>query len=576
MKKMLITGTSLLILSLSVVAGAGQRLYTIGILQWNDTQHEIDAVEGFEDGIRLSGIPHRFNIARVRTDEAKARKFLQRCKEKKVDLICAIGTKATILALQETRDIPVVFAAVDNPVISGIADSWASSGRNVTGSSNWINLKRKIAVLKECLPHLKKLGVIYDPDNPVPVAEVTEAKDVCKSMGIEIREATVKKAEDIEEKVKELTQQNIDALWVPIEKLVYQNMIKVGRVTIPRKLPVFSSTLQGIGLSEQEGVENVSLVAMTVDYKALGRLCVPAAVEILTKNKKPYNIPIRTLSNPLIVVNANTSEDIGYKIPPIFLTKASKVISGYEGRKITIAGTGDSEQLLRVLAKSLEEKLKGCKIEVPDSIGSGGGIKALVAGKVDLARVARPLKMNEEKSGLTYKLFAKSPVVFVINPSVTNIDNITTEQIIGIYSGSIINWQELGIQYGKIYPVTRETGDSSLKIINKNISDFEKISTKVAKTIYNTPQTIDALVRHRNTIGFAPMSAVAGTKLRILKVDGIYPSIENVSNGKYRLVVPLGIVYKEEPAGLTRKFIDFLYSDQGQRIIIENGAVPAK
>ena len=62
--------------------------------------------------------------------------------------------------------------------------------------------------------------------------------------------------------------------------------------------------------------------------------------------------------------------------------------------------------------------------------------------------------------------------------------------------------------------------------------------------------------------------------LKILKIEGVYPSPENVKSGKYRLTVPLGIVYKAELQGMAKRFVDFLYSDKGREIILKNGAIP--
>jgi len=474
--------------------------------------------------------------------------------------------------MEEVKDIPIVFTAVTNPVTAGIADSWKSSGRNVTGSSNWIDLKAKLKIFKEGVPYLKKLGVIYNPNNPVPVAEITDARMICEGMGITLKEATIEKPDQIEKAVENLVKQGIDALWVPIEVLVYKNMTQVARVSRPAGLPVVSSTMEGIkALADGDPV---GIITMTVDYEALGRLCVPGAVEILTEGKRPDEIPIRTLQHYQICVNANAAHMIGYKIPLVFLVKADKILRGFAGCKIIVGGTGDNQELLRAAAKTLEKKLGGGEIEVPESIGSGGGIMALAAGKIDLARVARPLKKNEKKYGFTYHAFAKSPVVFVVHSSVIGIDNITTRQIIDLYSGKYTKWEQLGAKEGRIYVITREPGDSCLITLNKILPGFEEIDKPTAKVVYSTPEVVDILEKHRKTIGFLPMSATVGTDLRILKVDGVYPSPENIKNGKYQLVVPFGIVCKGEPRGLAKRFIEFLYSAQGKQIVAEYGAVP--
>jgi phosphate transport system substrate-binding protein len=244
--------------------------------------------------------------------------------------------------------------------------------------------------------------------------------------------------------------------------------------------------------------------------------------------------------------------------------------------KIVIGGTGDSQELLRALTAAFMKTQGGCKIEVPDSVGSSKGIKAVASGQIDLARVARLLNEEEKKSGLTYLLFAKSPIVFAVHPSVEDINNITTEQILGIYSGKITDWSQLGTKAGKIYPLTRESGDSSLSVLNIKLPGFAEINNPAAKVVYTTPANVAALEGHKNTIGFVPLSAIVGAQLRVLKVNGVYPSVENIHDGKYELFVPFGIVYKEKPKELTQKFIDFIYSKDGQKMITAMGAIPAR
>ncbi len=570
MKKIAVILITLLILLLAA-AGAGEKRYKIGVLMWHEVSHDEQALSGFQEGLKLSQVSCEFEVKRDYEDEVKNRQHLRQWKEEKVDLICTIGTNLTLVALEEVKDIPIVFTAVTNPVVSGIAEGWESSGRNVTGSSNWIRAEELLKIFKGCIPHLKTLGVIYDANNPVPVAEVSEAKKVCIAFGIALKEARISSVDEVEKATRELIEQGIDALWVPREKIVYENISHVGRVTRPAKMPVVSSTIQGIDNSTGEAV---GMLAVVVDYEALGRLCVPAAIEILTEGKNAGQIPILTMPRYKTILNLNAAEDIGYKIPPIFYAGADEIIKGFDGQKIIVGGTGDSEALLGKVASALEEKLGGGEIEVPESIGSSGGIKALKAGKIDLARVARSLKETEKAPDINFRIFAQSPIVLVVHPSVKGIDNLSTMQIIGIYSGEITDWAQLGAERGKIYAITRERGDSSLTILNKHIVGFKDITDPVAKVVYKTPDTVTTLTEHRNTIGFLPMSAAKETALRILKVDGVYPSMENVLSGKYKLLVPFGIVSRGEPEGLSRRFIDFLYSEEGKRIIAEMGTVP--
>ncbi|MEW6521599.1 MAG: ABC transporter substrate binding protein [Thermodesulfobacteriota bacterium] len=546
--------------------------HKIAMLMWHESPHDEKALQGFIEGIQLSGIPHKLDLKRAYGEEGKAREFIRRWKEEKVDLIFTVGTKGTLWAMEEITDIPIVFSAVTDPVAAGIAESWQSSGRNITGSSNWIEFRNKLKIFKEAIPHLQTLGVIYRPNNPVPLAETRCAIDCAAEMGVTLKEAVIDTAEQIESGVAQLLQQKIDALWVPIEDQVYKNMSLVGKVTHPAKLPVVSSTFEGVEDPAEGGP--VGMVSVTVDYESLGRLCVPAAIEILTRGRNPREIPIVTSDRYYITINVNAADAIGYKLPPIFLAKADRVLRGFAGQKIVVSGTGDSQALLREAADTLEKKLGGGEIVIPESIGSGGGVRAAAAGEIHLGRVARQLTESEEKLGLTYKPFAKCPVVFVVHPSVTNLDNLTSQEIVGIYSGKITDWSQLGGETGKIYAVGREPGDSCLIVLNKQLPGFSNINNPTAKIIYNTPEAVKTIMKHRRTIGYVPMSMAVGTDLRILKVDGIYPSPENVSNGTYQFAVPFAFVYREDLSGFAKRFVDFLDSDEGKQIVRSYGVVP--
>ncbi|MBF0121459.1 MAG: substrate-binding domain-containing protein [Desulfobacterales bacterium] len=243
--------------------------------------------------------------------------------------------------------------------------------------------------------------------------------------------------------------------------------------------------------------------------------------------------------------------------------------------KIVIEGTGDSHKLLQILARAFENANPDKKIEIPESIGSSGGIKATAEGKCELGRVARPIRDKEKGYKLNYKVFAYSPVVFVANRSVTWNNNLTKKQILDIYSGKITLWSDLGGKKDDIYIANREEGDSSREVLTKNFHGWKEIENFAGKIIYSTPETIDIISNYKNTIGYVPLSETKGTDLVIMKIDEIYPSAENVKNGKYNLIAPFGIVWKGEMRGLSKAFFDFIFTPEAQKIIIENGCIPA-
>lgn len=242
--------------------------------------------------------------------------------------------------------------------------------------------------------------------------------------------------------------------------------------------------------------------------------------------------------------------------------------------KIVIEGTGDSQDLLRLLAKSYEKAHPGTHIEVPDSIGSTGGVRAVADGKCDLGRTSRKLKDKEKVYNLNYREFAYSPVVFIANLDAKRPDNLNIEQIIGIFSGKLTSWDALGGEKQPVYVVNRQEDDSVRIYLEQNIAGFKEIKTPAGKTIYSTPETISVLKQYKNTIGYGPMSMVINSSLTVMKIDGVYPSLKNLQSGTYKYMTPFGIIWKGELTGLAKAFLDFLFTKEAQAIIIANGTVP--
>lgn len=242
--------------------------------------------------------------------------------------------------------------------------------------------------------------------------------------------------------------------------------------------------------------------------------------------------------------------------------------------KLVIPGTGDSQSVLLLLARRFEELHPGTTVIIPDSIGSGGGIRAVSEGTAVIARIARTLNEREREYGLTYRVFATSPVVFAVHPGVDGVVSLSPGQITDIYSGKTGHWIDVGGPPEKIYAIGREPGDSSRAAIEANLEGFGKITTPVGKTYFTTPSAVAAIGDHQLTIGYGPLSAFRRTGLRILAVADISPSAENVTSGRYPMAVPLGLVYRAPLLPLAQNFVDFLGSEDARKILGENACYP--
>ncbi len=243
--------------------------------------------------------------------------------------------------------------------------------------------------------------------------------------------------------------------------------------------------------------------------------------------------------------------------------------------QVSICGTGDSQLLLRVLGKKFEADHPDITINVPDSVGSGGGIRAVAKGRCDLARVARPLQEREKRFNLTYLLFARSPIAFVLHPTMKRPQNLTGKQIIDIYSGNLERWEQVGGDKGKIYVINREEGDSSRLILEKNLPGFFDIERFAGRVFYTTHEALEGIKSHRQTIAYLPLSLALTSNLPALSVDGIAPTPANVRSGAYKLVTPFGLAWKREPQSVVKTFVEYLKTPAAQAIMLEYGVFAA-
>ncbi len=246
------------------------------------------------------------------------------------------------------------------------------------------------------------------------------------------------------------------------------------------------------------------------------------------------------------------------------------VVSSVAAEEITIVGTGSGVAILGAIGEAFGQTNPDVKIIIPESIGTGGGIKAVGRDEFLLGRVARELQEKEKPYGLTYVAYAKYPVVFFVNKSVS-VTNLTAQQVLDIYSGKITNWKEVGGNDASIRIVQRQEGDSSLEVLFAAFPGFkELVVTEKAKTTFSDPETEETVLNTENVIAYGSYSNVKNLDVTTLTIDGKSPT-----DADYPYVGTLGLVYKEANyTGNIKTFIEFATSDAANDVIISAGGIP--
>jgi phosphate transport system substrate-binding protein len=233
--------------------------------------------------------------------------------------------------------------------------------------------------------------------------------------------------------------------------------------------------------------------------------------------------------------------------------------------------------ITRLLAKAFEKENQTITMDIPGSIGTKGAIKAVTDGAITLGLISRSLKEEEKNLGLVEHPYARVAIIVGVHSNVQE-DTITTQELIEIFKGTRTTWKD----GNPIIVQAREKSDSGFLVLQAALPGFKEVyaESHEAKrwTLYFNDQDANrALSNTPYAIGVTDLGMVATEHLKVkaLKLDGIAQDKERVLNGTYPLSRTLSFIYRPEglPDG-AKRFLDFVTTEAGKKILQENGYLP--
>ena len=273
-------------------------------------------IKGLEEVGFLEGEDVEFKVENAQGDFATAQSIAKKFKNDRVDLVLAIATPSAQAAANVLKDIPLLITAVTDPVSAGLTDDMENPGGNITGTTDMNPVQDQFELIKDFLPDVKKVGVIYNSGEANSKVQVDIAKKVAAEMGIEIKEATVTNSSEVQLAASSLVD-NVDAIYLPTDNVVASAISAILKVTNEKKVPVFGS--------EGAMVESGAIATKGISYFELGRKTGRMAAEILN-GKEPGKMAIEGSDNLDITINKSACDKLGLKIPSELLDKAATVI----------------------------------------------------------------------------------------------------------------------------------------------------------------------------------------------------------------------------------------------------------
>lgn len=298
-------------------AAAAERTCNIAVVKSWDLPEYNTALEGFFDVMAKEKIKCDTTFYNLKGKVEDLDELAKQIRESKPDVIVTVGSRATSVISEKFDDIPIVFIMVLYPVASEFVPSMSNPGRNLTGAAMDVPIERQFRTLSEIVPKLRRIGVLYSPEETMPVIE--EARRVAKSMNLELLAEEIHTESDVPDALKRLDKRNMDALWSVADGKVFSHPSTryIIKYVVRRGIP-FMGPHGGF-------VRAGALVALTADYRDCGRQAGEIIVRILN-GTNPSGIAVATPRTVKMGLNLQVASHIRLKIPQKIIDSASEVI----------------------------------------------------------------------------------------------------------------------------------------------------------------------------------------------------------------------------------------------------------
>jgi putative tryptophan/tyrosine transport system substrate-binding protein len=302
-------------------SGDKEKTVKIGITQIVEHPSLDAAREGFIEALKDAGYEEGKNLKldyqNAQGDMNNNASIAQKLVSDKNDLILAIATPSAQAAVQATKDIPILFTAITDPVGAELVQSLEKPGSNATGTSDTHPdaIKNTIAAIKKFVPDAKKVGIIYNNGEPNSVVNVKHAKEALEAAGLEAVETTISASSEVKQAAESMVGR-VDVMYIPKDNTVVAALESVITVANDKDIPTF--------VGEGDSVKRGAFASYGFDYHDLGYTTGKMAVEIL-KGKKPSEMPVGFPENLELFVNKKAAKEEGVNLTEDML-KDAKIV----------------------------------------------------------------------------------------------------------------------------------------------------------------------------------------------------------------------------------------------------------
>ena len=312
MKKILaLVLTLMMVFSLVSLASAEEgKTYTIGICNFVDDASLNQIIQNIRERLieigQEKGVTFVIKEDNCNLDGSVMQQIIANFMADDVDLMVGVATPVamTMQGMTEDKPIPVVFAAVSDPVGAGLVESLEAPGANITGTSDYLDTAAVLNLIFAANPDAKKIALLYNPSEDASTAPIAAAKEILAEKGVEVKEYTGTNASEVMMAAEAIVSDGMDAVFTPTDNTIMSAELSIYETFAEAKIPHYTGA--------DSFALNGAFLGYGVDYANLGRETADMIAEILLNGADPATTPVKTFDNGTATVNIETCEAIGF------------------------------------------------------------------------------------------------------------------------------------------------------------------------------------------------------------------------------------------------------------------------
>ncbi|MBQ9647617.1 MAG: ABC transporter substrate-binding protein [Oscillospiraceae bacterium] len=309
--KKLVSLVLALALALSLAAcgssGTSAVTYKIGICNYVDHASLNQIVDNIQSSLAAAdGINFEIDYENCNADAAVMNQIIANFIADGVDLMVGVATPVAMAMQAATEDnqIPVVFAAVSDPLAVDLVDSLDAPGANITGTSDYLNTNAILDLIFAANPDAAKIGLLYDMGQDASTGAINDAKAYLDAKGVPYVERTATSAAEVQLAAQALVSDGVDAVFTPTDNTIMESELAI------------YETFAEAGIPHYAGADSFALngafLGYGVDYANLGTATAYMIYDILANGADPAATPVMTFDNGIATVNTETCAAVGF------------------------------------------------------------------------------------------------------------------------------------------------------------------------------------------------------------------------------------------------------------------------